>query len=99
MLAIHVLEHLPNLPAALEEIARVLRPSGRFAFVIPCEGGLLYSLGRRFTVKRMFEKRYGVSYDWHIKSEHLNIPKEILGSPKDGSVSATAHTSPFACRS
>ena len=29
-LAIHVLEHLPNLPAAVAEIHRLLKPSGRF---------------------------------------------------------------------
>ena len=39
VLAIHVLEHLYNLPAALEEVARVLRPDGVFCVVIPCEGG------------------------------------------------------------
>ena len=39
VLAIHVLEHLPDLPAALAEIRRLLKPSGRFVVVIPCEGG------------------------------------------------------------
>ena len=77
-LAIHVLEHLPNLPAALDEIARVLKPGGRFGIVIPCEGGLGYSLGRRLTVQRTFERRYNTSYDWHIKSDHVSTPREIL---------------------
>src|SRR5262249_13639611 len=30
VVAIHVLEHLPNLPAALDQVARVLAPGGRF---------------------------------------------------------------------
>ena len=40
VLAIHVLEHLPDLPSALAEIHRLLKkPAGKFLVVIPCEGG------------------------------------------------------------
>jgi ubiquinone/menaquinone biosynthesis C-methylase UbiE len=45
IIAIHVLEHLTNLPKALDELVRVLAPGGRLSVVIPCEGGLLYFLG------------------------------------------------------
>jgi SAM-dependent methyltransferase len=76
-LAIHVLEHLPDLPAALDEVARVLAPRGRFLAVIPCEGGLLYALARRFTSQRLFEREFGRDYDWFIRYEHINLPWEI----------------------
>ena len=78
VLAIHLLEHLYNLPAALDEVARVLRPGGVFSVVIPCEGGRLYSLGRRFTTKRIFEKRYHMPYEWMISYDHCNSAAEVM---------------------
>lgn len=78
VLAIHVLEHLPNLPAALDELRRVLAPQGILSVVLPCEGGIAYSLGRRLTTQRVFEKRYGVSFDWCIQSEHVNSLAEVV---------------------
>jgi SAM-dependent methyltransferase len=77
-IAIHVLEHLPNLPVALEEIARLLKPGGVFSVVIPCEGGLGYGMGRRVTSQRAFERRYRTSYSWFIENEHVNQAHEIL---------------------
>jgi SAM-dependent methyltransferase len=79
VIAIHVLEHLPNLPAAVKEIHRVLSPSGRFDVVIPCEGGLAYTLARRISAQRIFEQRYRMPYDWFVRSEHINMPNEIFG--------------------
>jgi len=78
VLAIHVLEHLPDLPRALDEIKRVLKPDGAFSVLIPCEGGLAYSLARNISARRIFEKRYQQSYDWFVASEHINLPHEIL---------------------
>jgi SAM-dependent methyltransferase len=78
VLAIHILEHLPNLPKALDEINRVLRPDGHFSVVIPCEGGLAYTLARNISARPIFEKRYRQSYAWYIASEHINLPHEIF---------------------
>lgn len=79
ILAIHVLEHLPNLPAALEEIRRVIKTDGTFSAVIPCEEGLVYRVARNVSAKRLFVKRYRCSYDWFIQSEHVNNVWEVLG--------------------
>lgn len=79
VLAIHVLEHLPNLPAALREVHRLCHPDrGVFSVVIPCEGGLAYQLARTVSAQRLFEKRYRQSYDWFIQREHINRPREIM---------------------
>jgi SAM-dependent methyltransferase len=82
VLAIHVLEHLPDLPRAVAEIARVLSPNGSFATVIPCEGGLAYWLARRISAQRIFEREFGMPYKWLIRSEHVNVPWEIISELK-----------------
>lgn len=78
VLAIHVLEHLPNLPEALDQIQRLLSPAGLLSVVIPCEGGLVYSMARNISARRIFEKRYKQSYDWFVACEHINLPDEII---------------------
>jgi len=78
IIAVHVLEHLPDLPSAVIEAHRLLDPKGEFRVVIPCEGGLAYSLARRVSAQRIFERRYKTSYDWFIKTEHINRPHEIM---------------------
>lgn len=78
VVAIHVLEHLPNLPAALKEIRRVLKPEGVLSVVIPCEGGWVYEVARKISTKRMFERKYKTSYEWFIRSEHVNTAQEII---------------------
>ena len=82
VIAIHILEHLPNLPIAINEVSRVLKSSGLFQIVIPCEGSLAYTLARKISAKRIFEKKYKTSYDWYIKSEHVNFPHEIINELK-----------------
>jgi len=78
-IAIHVLEHLPNLPACIAEAWRLLnKDRGQLLAVIPCEGGLAYSLARRISAQRLFERTYGVPYAEFISREHINRPHEIL---------------------
>ena len=79
ILAIHVLEHLPNLPAAIEEMYRLCsKEDGVFSVVIPCEGSVAYAVARRISAQRIFEKRYKQPYRWLIEREHLNKPDEII---------------------
>jgi SAM-dependent methyltransferase len=78
VIAIHVLEHLNNLPAALEEVSRLLKKDGFFDVVIPCEGGFSYSLARKISAERVFVKNFKMDYAPIIKSEHINTYGEVL---------------------
>jgi SAM-dependent methyltransferase len=78
IVAIHVLEHLPNLPLAITEINRLLKPDGFFDVVIPCEGGLAHSLGRKVTAERMFRKNFKMDFTPIRKNEHVSTYREIM---------------------
>jgi len=78
IIAIHTLEHLRDLPAALKEVKRLLSPQGVFDVVIPCEGGLAYNLARRISSQRVFESNFKMSYTPIIKNEHVSEYPEIV---------------------
>jgi len=79
VIAVHVLEHLPNLPAAIRESYRLLNNTrGLLLVVIPCEGSPAYSLARKISAERVYKKRYGGPYQWFYTREHINRPQEIL---------------------
>lgn len=77
-IAIHVLEHLPNLPEALRQLHKVLKEDGVAHVVIPCEGSLAYTICRKISAERLWHKFYHTDYTWFIKSEHINLPDEII---------------------
>jgi SAM-dependent methyltransferase len=84
VVAVHVLEHLPNLPGCVAEVRRILKPGGIFSVVLPCDPGLAYGLARKISAERIFRKRYKQSYRWFIEREHINSPGEILSLLSDG---------------
>ena len=46
--------------------------------VIPYQGRRLYSIGRRFTTKRIFEPCHKTADEWMIRLEHCNTAREVL---------------------
>lgn len=79
VIAVHVLEHLPNLPAAIREAHRLIRKrTGRFLVVIPTEGSPAYALARKLSAARVYKKHFGGDYSWIPRREHINRPHEIL---------------------
>ena len=78
-IAVHVLEHLPDLPAAVREAYRLLnKAAGRLLIVIPTEGSTAYSLARKISAERVWNRHFDVSYREFYKREHINLPAEIL---------------------
>jgi SAM-dependent methyltransferase len=79
VIAVHVLEHLPSLPACIAEAHRLLnKETGRFLVVIPTEGSPAYSLARKISAERVYKQRIGGDYSWFYKREHINLPGEIM---------------------
>jgi SAM-dependent methyltransferase len=78
-IAVHVLEHLPNLPACIREAYRLLnKERGQMLVVIPCEGSPAYSLARKISAERVYDRHFKGGYKWLISREHINVPSEIL---------------------
>lgn len=71
VISIYNLEHIPDLAQVLSEVHRVLASEGHFLIALPCEGGLLWNVGREWTTRRYFQKRYGLNYDKIIAYEHV----------------------------
>ena len=78
IVAIHVLEHLVDLPAALKEIRRLLTDGGILDVVLPCEGGLAHTLGRKATAERLFKKNFKMDFRPVCQNENVNTFEEIL---------------------
>lgn len=79
IIAIHVLEHLPNLPACLAELYRLInKDAGRLLIVIPTEGSLAYSLARKISAERVWNRHFDAPYAEFYQREHVNVPAEIL---------------------
>jgi SAM-dependent methyltransferase len=78
VIAVHVLEHLPDLPACIREVYRLVnKQRGRFLIVIPTEGSPAYTLARKLSAERVYKKHIGGDYSWFYKREHINLPDEI----------------------
>jgi SAM-dependent methyltransferase len=78
-IAVHVLEHLPDLPSCIREAHRLLsKELGQMLVVIPCEGGPAYSFARKISAERVYNRHFRGGYGWFISREHINRPKEIL---------------------
>lgn len=78
IIAIHVLEHLRDLPVSLKEIRRLLKKDGVLDIVIPCEGGLAHTFARKISAEKLFRKNFHMDFTPIHLNEHVNSFGEIL---------------------
>lgn len=78
-IAVHVLEHLPNLPAAIREAWRLLnKATGQMIIVLPTEGSPAYALARKLSAERVWYRHYTAPYAEFYSREHINLIPEVL---------------------
>jgi len=77
IIAVHVLEHLRNLPKALNEIDRLMSKDGVLDIVIPCEDGIAHTFARKISAQRLFESTFGMSFQPIHLNEHVNTYREV----------------------
>ena len=78
VISFNSLEHLYPLDDYLFEIKRILKVGALLIGGIPCEGGLVWGLGRLLTTRRYVHKNYGINYDKIICWEHPNFADFII---------------------
>lgn len=71
LIATHVLEHLQNPVAVLQEWHRLVRKGGLISIVLPCDPGMLWRLGRHVGPRRN-ARQLGIEYDYLMATEHIN---------------------------
>jgi SAM-dependent methyltransferase len=82
-IAVHVMEHLPDLPSCVREAYRILdKKKGQLLIVIPCEGSPAYSFARKISAERVYNRHFKGGYTWLISREHINRPHEIFAELK-----------------
>jgi SAM-dependent methyltransferase len=78
IISLYSLEHVYYLDESLTEIRRILGESGKFYVGLPCEGGLAWNLGRKFSVERTISKKHSIDYKKVMKIEHCNTAGKVV---------------------
>ena len=55
-----------------------MRDDAVFDVMLPCEGGIMYSLGRSVTTARYFKKKFKRDFSKFIAQDHVSTVTEIL---------------------
>jgi SAM-dependent methyltransferase len=81
IVSVYNLEHIAYLDLALEEMARVLMPTGEVFMGLPNEGGISWGIGRRLTSYRKFNAA-SLDYKRVMEIEHINCIWQLVFAVK-----------------
>ena len=77
VIAVHVIEHMPDIPAVFAEVARVLKPGGKALFIYPAEPVQgLYAMPSAFTLlgNPFKARQVHCQWLWPAKMRELAAP-------------------------
>ncbi|OGT09888.1 MAG: hypothetical protein A2X77_04785 [Gammaproteobacteria bacterium GWE2_42_36] len=77
VITFHQLEHIYELDQYVQELKRVLKPSGLIVGAVPAEGGMAWGVGRFLTSRRYVKKNMPIDYDKIICWEHPNFVNKL----------------------
>lgn len=77
IVAMHVLEHLPNPHLCIKEWLRVVKNGGMISCLIPTDPGLMWRIGRAIGPRRK-ALRAGLNYDYIMAREHINSCTNLI---------------------
>lgn len=77
IISCNAFEHICNLPEVVAYCGLLLKKNGTMRIGIPSEGTLLWTLTWKLTRAIEFKMKYGLSYGFLIKYEHVNTAREI----------------------
>jgi len=77
IISCNTFEHICNLPEVVAYCGLLLKENGVMRVGIPSEGTLLWTLSWKLTRAIEFKIKYGLSYGFLMKYEHVNTAKEI----------------------
>ena len=77
VVAVHVLEHIPQPHIAIKEWRRLLKPGGVLSVLLPTDPGLAWRLGRHLGPRRRAIAQ-GIAYDYVMAREHVNSCNNLV---------------------
>jgi len=97
----HVLEHIPNPEEFIFTFFKFLKKGGNISITLPCDPGILWSLGRIYNYLTFWRFR-GVSkkeYYYHMAHEHINSIQNLISILKYNFNNYSESFIPFKLRS
>jgi SAM-dependent methyltransferase len=76
----HVLEHVLEPEKFIFDLFKLLKPGGRLLITLPCDPGIIWSLGRLYNFLSFWKSRNVTKkeYYYHMSHEHINSINNLI---------------------